>query len=105
MRSRFAETNATSKKQAIMKEREEPLSAGYAPKIFEDRFAGCRHLLHFVAVRILGSQDEGEHAVRNCRVAASRNPPSFESDGAFRSWIVRILIHEALALVRQRNVS
>jgi glycine/D-amino acid oxidase-like deaminating enzyme len=48
------------------------------PKIFEDRFARCRHLLHFLAVRILGSEDEAEHAVRNSRAAASRNPPGCE---------------------------
>jgi DNA-directed RNA polymerase specialized sigma24 family protein len=60
------------------------------PKIFEDRFARCRRLLHFLAARILGSEDEAEDAVRNCRAAASRNPPSFESEGAFRSWLARI---------------
>jgi hypothetical protein len=26
------------------------------PKIFEERFARCRHLLYFLAVRILGSE-------------------------------------------------
>ena len=71
------------------------------PKSFEDRFARCRRLLQFLAARILGSQDEAEDAVRNCRAAASRNPPSFESEGAYacfstpsnklwppRSWMV-----------------
>jgi uncharacterized protein (DUF2236 family) len=32
------------------------------PKIFENRFARCRRLLHFLAARILGSQDEAEYA-------------------------------------------
>ena len=71
--------------------------------IFEDRFARCHRLLCFVAVRILGSQDEGEDAVRNCRAAASRNPPRFASEGAFRSWIMRILIEEAVALLHRKR--
>src|SRR5580692_796228 len=75
------------------------------PKIFEDRFARCRRLLHFLAARILGSEDEAEDAVRNCRAAASRNPPSFESEGAFRSWLARILIDEACALLRRKQFS
>ena len=75
------------------------------PKIFEDRFARFRHLLHFLAVRILGSEDEAEDAVRNCRAAASRNPPSFESEGSFRSWLARILIDEACALLRRKQFS
>ena len=75
------------------------------PKIFEDRFARCWHLLHFLAVRILGGEDEAKHAVRNSRAAASRNPPSFESEGAFRSWLARILIDEACALLNRKQFS
>jgi DNA-directed RNA polymerase specialized sigma24 family protein len=66
---------------------------------FEDQFDRCRNLLQLVAVRILGSQEYGKVAVRNCQTAASRNPPSFESEGAFRSWLVRILIDEAVELL------
>jgi DNA-directed RNA polymerase specialized sigma24 family protein len=75
------------------------------PKIFENRFARCRRLLHFLAARILGSQDEAEYVVRNCRAAASRNPPNFESEGAFRSWLARILIDETCALLRRKQFS
>jgi DNA-directed RNA polymerase specialized sigma24 family protein len=71
---------------------------------FEDRFARCRDMLHYVAVRILGSQDEAEDAVRSCRAAASYHPPDFESEGAFRSWIVRILIDEAVALLLRPSI-
>lgn len=88
-----------------MKRNEEILYLESDPKIVEDRFARCRNLLHFVAVRILGSQDEAEDAVRNCRAAASRNPPSFESEGAFRSWLARILIDETCALLRRKRFS
>jgi DNA-directed RNA polymerase specialized sigma24 family protein len=88
-----------------MKRNDEILSLESDQKMFEDRFARCRRLLHFLAARILGSQDEAEDAVRNCRAAASRNPPSFESEGAFRSWVARILIDEACALLRRKQFS
>jgi DNA-directed RNA polymerase specialized sigma24 family protein len=89
-----------------MKSNEEILYVDSDAKIFEDRFARCRRLLHFLAVRILGSQDEAEDAVRSCRAAASRrNPPNFESEVAFRSWLARVLIDEAVALLHRRRTS
>ena len=88
-----------------MKRNEEMLYLESDPKMFEDRFARCRRLLHFLAVRILGGEGEAEDAVRNCRAAASRNPPSFESEGACRSWLARILIDEACALIRRKQFS
>jgi DNA-directed RNA polymerase specialized sigma24 family protein len=88
-----------------MKRNAEILYVESDAKIFEDRFARCRRLLHFLAARILGSEYEAGDAVRNCRAAASRNPPSFESEGAFRSWLARILIDEACALLRRKKVS
>jgi DNA-directed RNA polymerase specialized sigma24 family protein len=41
-------------------------------------------------------------AVRNCRLKASRNLPTFETEGAFRSWALRLLISEALSILHQR---
>src|ERR1700731_5282721 len=93
------------RERSSMKRNEELLYLESDPKIFEDRFARCRQLLHFLAARILGSQDEAEDAVRKCRAAASRNLPSFESEGAFRSWLARILIDEACALLRRKQFS
>jgi DNA-directed RNA polymerase specialized sigma24 family protein len=55
-------------------------------------------LLHFIATRILGGPERADEAVGNCWVAASRNPPQFEYDGAFCCWLVRVLIDEALAI-------
>jgi|GEM_PF-3313453 len=71
--------------------------------IFEARFSRCRNVLYFLACRVLESPEQAHDAVENCKITASRNPPSFEYDGAFRSWLVRILIDEALAIVRQRR--
>ena len=72
---------------------------------FMERFWRCNSLLHFLAYRILGTHEEAGNAVENCRIVASRNPPDFAYEGAFRSWVARILIDEALAILRQRNAA
>jgi RNA polymerase sigma-70 factor (ECF subfamily) len=71
--------------------------------VFEDRFLRCRPLLRFLAGRVLGTDEGAEDAVENCWTRASRNPPDFEYEGAFRSWLVRVLIDEALVVLRQRK--
>ena len=70
---------------------------------FKARFSRCRKMLFFLACRVLGSPEQVHDVVENCKIAASRNPPTFESEGAFRSWLARILIDEALAMVRQKK--
>jgi DNA-directed RNA polymerase specialized sigma24 family protein len=70
---------------------------------FELQFSRSCELLHFIACRILNCVQEAEQAVKNCRLAASRNPPRFSSEGAFRSWLVRILIDEATLLLRTKQ--
>jgi DNA-directed RNA polymerase specialized sigma24 family protein len=72
-------------------------------RTFELQFARSRRLLHFVARRILNCIEEAEEAVKNCRLTASRNPPRFSSEGAFKSWLVRILIDEATLLLRTKQ--
>lgn len=68
---------------------------------FSQRFSRSYALLNFIACRVLGDEDKALVAIQNCREAASRNPPHFQSEGAFRSWLVRILIEEALAIRRR----
>jgi len=85
---------------------EELYSSNYRRDIaFMDRFWRCNSLLHFLAYRILGTHEGAGNAVENCRIVASRNPPDFAYEGAFRSWVARILIDEALAILRQRNAA
>jgi len=69
--------------------------------IFSERFLRSYGLLNFIACRVLADEDKALLAIQNCREAASRNPPPFQSEGAFRSWLVRILIEEALAIRRR----
>lgn len=60
-------------------------------------------LLYFTACRVLGGQERADDAVQKCLLAASRNPPRFDSEGAFRSWLVRILIDEALLILLEER--
>ena len=62
-----------------------------------------RCTLSLVAYRVLGNQHLAEHAVQRCLLSASRDVPQFESEGAFRSWLVRVLIDEALLILRDRE--
>ena len=69
--------------------------------IFVRRFLRSYRLLHFIARRVLGNEERAPIAVQNCWRTASHNPPHFEYEGAFRSWLVRVLIDEALAVLRE----
>jgi len=70
---------------------------------FEVRFSRSRRMLYFMACRVLGSPEEVEDAVQSCYLAASRNPPKFENQGAFTSWLLRILIDEALVILQEKK--
>jgi DNA-directed RNA polymerase specialized sigma24 family protein len=67
--------------------------------VFDQRFSRCYRLLHFIACRVLGGPDRAENAVANCWLRASQNPPQFKYEGEFRSWLLRVLIDEALAIL------
>jgi hypothetical protein len=71
------------------------------PAIFAERFLRAYRLLDFIACRVLCDKKRAQIAIRNCWQAASRNPPRFEFEGAFRSWLVRVLIDEALAILHE----
>ena len=59
--------------------------------------------LHYIARLILGRSDLAATAVERCRVRAFEDSPSFEREGPFRSWIFRVLIDEALAIVHRHH--
>ena len=73
-------------------------------KEFDTRFSRCYGVLHLLACRILGSGEGAEQVIENCRARASQSSLEFEQEGAFRSWLVRILMDEALA-TRRRKLS
>jgi len=70
------------------------------PTVFDARCSRCFRLLHFVACRVLGDPERARDAIEGCWLRASQNPPRFEYEGAFRRWLVRVLIDEALAILR-----
>jgi DNA-directed RNA polymerase specialized sigma24 family protein len=72
--------------------------------VFDTKYSRCRGLLYFIACRVLDGRGGAEEAVQNCLLTATPHPPKFESEGAFRSWLVRILIDEALLILRQKRV-
>jgi hypothetical protein len=74
----------------------DPKSAKEHPLIFEDCFWLWRNSLLQIAHSLLGDPKMAIEVVESCFIRASHNPPRFDSDGAFGSWILRILIDEAL---------
>lgn len=70
---------------------------------FYIRASRYRGLLHFVAHRVLGNSDRAHIAVQNCLDLASRDHKAFDSESAFRGWLVRIAIDEALASLHGRR--
>jgi DNA-directed RNA polymerase specialized sigma24 family protein len=75
------------------------------PAIFHARFWRCHQLLQFIACRVLGGPERADDVIENCWLRVSRNPPRFKYEGAFRSWLVRVLIDQALALRRANEGS
>jgi DNA-directed RNA polymerase specialized sigma24 family protein len=79
---------------------------GCMTPVVDARLSRYRGLLRFMAARVLGGSEGVEEAVRNCLLAAACDPPRFETEGALRSWLLRLLIGEALqVLYRQKKTS
>ena len=74
------------------------------PDSLDVLFSRYRRVLYQVAYRVLDNHQEAKDAVRNCLLATSRNVPRFENEGAFRSWLVRVLIDEALAILYKERI-
>jgi hypothetical protein len=64
-----------------------------------------RRVLSLIAYRVLGNHEAAERAVRNCVRVASDSAPRFDHEGAFRSWLARILIDEAVTILYKQSSS
>jgi DNA-directed RNA polymerase specialized sigma24 family protein len=93
--NRFNNENHLKEHSSLVKSEKEQSA------IFVRRFLRSYRLLIFIACRVLGNEETAPIAVQNCWRTASRNPPHFEYEGAFRSWLVRVLIDEALTILRE----
>jgi DNA-directed RNA polymerase specialized sigma24 family protein len=71
--------------------------------LFDARFWRSYRLLHFVACRILDDSELAKKAVENCWHSAAARVPHFEYEGAFRGWLARVLIDEALLLRKKQQ--
>jgi DNA-directed RNA polymerase specialized sigma24 family protein len=83
-----------------------PLGQASADKrmAFYVRASRYRRLLHFVVHGVLGNPDRADIAVEKCLFSASHRVTAFDCEGAFRSWLVRIAIDEALAILHRKNI-
>lgn len=63
-----------------------------------------RRVLYFVAYRALGDHADAADAVRSCTLSIRHKVPSLEHEGGFRSSVVRVLIDEALAILRKNRL-
>jgi hypothetical protein len=68
-------------------------------------FARYRSVLSLIAYRVLGNDEDAEQAVQNCLRIASDHAPRFDHEGAFRSWLARILIDEAVTILHKQRIS
>src|SRR6267154_4892868 len=70
---------------------------------FDALFSQYRRVLYSVAYRVLFNHRDAEDAVQNFFLSASTNIPVFECEGSFRSWLLRGLIDEALAILHKNS--
>ena len=52
---------------------------------------------------MLGAEERADDAVENCFITASRLTRRFGSEGAFRCWLLRAPIDEALLILREEG--
>jgi DNA-directed RNA polymerase specialized sigma24 family protein len=69
--------------------------------IFDARLWRCYRTLQLIASRVLGGPERAEEAIGSCWRRASRHPQWFERESEFHSWLLRVLIDEALVLLRE----
>jgi DNA-directed RNA polymerase specialized sigma24 family protein len=97
-------TTAPTTNTIVTTDETEPQTSQSQLKQFDKWFLRCRDRLEYTASLILPDPKMARSAVQNCWLKACRNPPACESEGAFRSWLLRRLIHEALHVLHQTQV-
>jgi Sigma-70 region 2 len=71
---------------------------------FPALFSQYRRVLYSVAYRVLFNHRDAEDAVQKFFLSASTKIPTFECEGSFRSWLLRGLIDEALAILCKNRI-
>jgi len=71
---------------------------------FTVRAERYRRLLYFIAHRVIGDPDRAVVVVENCLLPAARDVTTFDDEGAFRNWLVRLALDESLAILHGRRM-
>jgi DNA-directed RNA polymerase specialized sigma24 family protein len=71
---------------------------------FHVRAERYHRLLYFVAHRVLGNPERAVIAVEDCLFSAAGHVTTFDHEGAFRSWLVRLALDESLAILHGRKM-
>jgi hypothetical protein len=72
---------------------------------FETQFSRARNTLHFLAQQILMDSQLAHQVVEHCWIIGSQLRVTCDTDGAFRSWLLRLAIDEALITLDRRRKS
>jgi hypothetical protein len=102
VRSESADVNSMSELRSEDEDQTVSNSQGNI-KALDVLFSRYRRTLFLVAYRVLGDHNQAGDALQRCLQSASYNVPQFENEGAFRSWLVRVLIDEALLILHGRE--
>src|ERR1700733_2924138 len=70
---------------------------------FSATFSRYPRGLYLVACRVLFNHGDSADAVQSFFLSASNNVPQFGCEGSFRSWLLRGLIDEALAILHKNG--
>jgi DNA-directed RNA polymerase specialized sigma24 family protein len=72
-------------------------------EVFRATFSRHHRVLYLVAYRVLFNHEDAGDAVQSFFLSASNNVPQFDCEGSFRSWLLRGLIDEALAILHKNG--
>ena len=79
------------------------IPADLSRKDLEQQLSGCQGLLKQIAESVLNGTEAVEEAMQRSYAAAASQRRRFRSDGEFRRWLVRSVLNEALAILRERE--
>jgi DNA-directed RNA polymerase specialized sigma24 family protein len=72
-------------------------------EIVKATFSRYHRVLYLVAYRVLLNHGDARDAVQSFFLSASNSVPQFDCEGSFRSWLLRGLIDEALAILHKNR--
>ena len=72
-------------------------------EIFKAAFSRHHRVLYLIAYRVLFNHGDAGDAMQSFFLSASNNVPQFDCEGSFRSWLLRGLIDEALAILHKNK--